>query len=159
MLCLNEMPASSGMIIFISESFQSVLGWMRSHQNGGLLSSSPFFPGVALFPREGTHRSKPLGALGAASIPGRNCLPLLPPVPGEHELVLKGKRYESPCSTSVLCGFLRASIELHSPLLVGFFVVVFISFFKFFHQIWNWNHQFISLTISFSTQVSNNYLS
>lgn len=66
-----KMPASSGMIIFISESFQSVLGWMRSHRHRGLLYTSLFFPGVALFPREGTHRSKPLRALGAASIAGR----------------------------------------------------------------------------------------
>lgn len=58
------------------------------------------------------------------------CLPLLPPAAGEQELVLKSKRYGSLCSTSELCGFLRACIELHSPILVGFVVVVVWFFFN-----------------------------
>ena len=44
---------------------------MGSRRDGGLLSTSLLLPGAALFPREGTCRSKPLRALGAASSPGR----------------------------------------------------------------------------------------
>lgn len=130
-----KMLASSGMIIFISESFQSVLGWMRSHQDEGLLSTSLFFPGVALFPREGTHRSKALGTLGAASIPGRAlvfffCLLQL----GNMSWYWRA-RDMSPHAHLLCCGFLRVSIELHSPLLVGFFCCCWVFCWLFFSLI------------------------
>lgn len=133
-----KMPGSSGMIIFISESFQSVLGWMRFHQDEGLLSTSLSFLGVALFPREGTHRSKALGALGAASIPGRALASLSCPLQLGN-MSWYGRAGEmSPHAHLLCCGFLRVSIELHSPLLVGFFFVV-VGFFVGCFFFFNWS--------------------
>lgn len=72
-----KMPASSGMIIFISEWFGTVLGWMGCRRDGHFLTTSLFFLCAALFPREATYRRKPLWALGAAGSPGRVPLYLL----------------------------------------------------------------------------------
>jgi len=74
---------------------------------------------VLLFPREGACRSKTLRALGAASSPDR--------VPacfscgrGAGAHIAGQVMSQSPCSASVLCGFLKASIELQSPVLFFF---------------------------------------
>lgn len=66
-----KLPASSDMIIFISESFWTVLGWTESHRGRGLFSTSLFFPGAALFPRGWMGRTKPFQALGVSSSPSR----------------------------------------------------------------------------------------
>lgn len=150
-----KMPASSSMIIFISELFWTVLGWMGSRRDGGLLSTSLFFPGAALFPREGTCRSKPLHALAAASSPGRvpAYLSYLPRS-GGHGLISKGERWVSLHAQLLFC---VASWKQALNYAAQFCCVFF--FFLFAHQIRNWNHQFISLKILFSTQISNSYLS
>lgn len=79
------------------------------------------FPGADLFPREGTCRSKSLWPY---------ILPLLQagPLPTSPAFCGRGpwapsegqEMSQSPCLASVLCGFLKASIEVSGQILVFF---------------------------------------
>lgn len=80
------------------------------------------FPGAALFPREGTCRSKPLWAL-CVPPPQAGSLPTSPAFCGRGVWAPSEgwEMSQSPCLASVLCGFLKASIELRGQILCFFF--------------------------------------